>query len=328
MGEGAAIQISIVIPIYNVEKCLPDCLESVLQQSYSDLQVILVEDGSPDGSAAICDAYAAKDARVQVIHKKNEGASVARNVGIRAANGKYIMFVDSDDQLELTACEALLRQAEAVSADVVAGTTRWIDRTGGEAQKEEVCIMRPYPIDEEILDGETYMLRQLLNNTYMSTIWAFMYNRDFLMRNKLYFMEGVVREDEEWVQRMFCCARRVTQCDVFFYKYYLWKNSVMRDPASVRMAKDFIDKVCPRMMKQIMTVDNKPLQELCISHIVRTYLAAISAYPAYYAEHTQEIDFAFLKKYTKGKIWVWITILRFNTNLFCTMWNARSSLKK
>ena len=92
--------ISIIIPIYNVEKYLPDCLNSVISQTYSNIEIILVDDGSPDGCAKICDYYAKKDNRIKVIHQKNGGLSNARNSGIKIATGKYITFVDSDDYID------------------------------------------------------------------------------------------------------------------------------------------------------------------------------------------------------------------------------------
>ena len=99
--------ISIIVPIYNVEKYLRRCVDSILCQSYHNLEVWLVDDGSPDGCPAICDEYAGKDKRVKVIHKKNGGLSDARNVAIDVATGEYICFVDSDDYVASTYVETL-----------------------------------------------------------------------------------------------------------------------------------------------------------------------------------------------------------------------------
>lgn len=92
--------ISVIIPVYNVAAYLPECLDTALSQSYSNLQVILIDDGSTDSSGAICDEYAANDSRIVVIHQKNGGAAAAKNAGLRVATGKYLSFVDSDDYLE------------------------------------------------------------------------------------------------------------------------------------------------------------------------------------------------------------------------------------
>ena len=113
--------ISIVIPIYNVGRYLEECVNSVLSQTYSDLQIILVDDGSTDSSGAICDDFAEKDRRVQVIHKKNGGLSDARNVGTSAASGDFIFYLDSDDYLEINAIQNLLEAQRLYRADVVVG---------------------------------------------------------------------------------------------------------------------------------------------------------------------------------------------------------------
>ena len=91
--------VSVIVPVYNVEKHLRDCVDSILAQTYPELEIILVDDGSPDGSPAICDEYAASDPRVRVIHKNNHGVSAVRNTGLDAAEGKWIVFVDSDDTI-------------------------------------------------------------------------------------------------------------------------------------------------------------------------------------------------------------------------------------
>ena len=92
--------ISVIVPIYNVEKYLPQCIESILRQTYTNLEIILVDDGSPDSCPQICDDYAAKDSRIKVIHQANSGVSAARNSGLKIAKGKYIGFIDGDDYIE------------------------------------------------------------------------------------------------------------------------------------------------------------------------------------------------------------------------------------
>lgn len=111
--------ISIIIPVYKTEKYLKRCIESALNQTYQKLEIILVDDGSPDECPRICDEYARKDNRIKVIHKENGGVSRARNIALSIANGKYITFLDSDDFLEQKACEILYKIALQYNADVV-----------------------------------------------------------------------------------------------------------------------------------------------------------------------------------------------------------------
>ena len=112
--------LSVIIPVYNVKPYLEKCVESIVDQTYHNLQIILVDDGSTDGSQTICDELAQKDSRIVVIHKENGGLSTARNVGMDRAKGDYIAFVDSDDWLERNMYEVLINQLEAHDADLVA----------------------------------------------------------------------------------------------------------------------------------------------------------------------------------------------------------------
>ncbi|MBQ8769519.1 MAG: glycosyltransferase family 2 protein, partial [Oscillospiraceae bacterium] len=109
---------SVVVPVYNVENYLKECVDSILRQSFADFELILVDDGSKDGSGAICDAYALGDARVKVIHKENGGQSTARNAGVRAAAGEYAVFLDSDDFIDTSDFFADLHSALTDNADV------------------------------------------------------------------------------------------------------------------------------------------------------------------------------------------------------------------
>ena len=112
-------KISVIIPVYKVEQYIRQCLDSVIGQTYQNLEIILVDDGSPDGCGMICDEYAKKDSRVIVVHQENQGVSVARNVGIEMATGEWIMFVDPDDWLELECCEKVIECVFSKPWDIV-----------------------------------------------------------------------------------------------------------------------------------------------------------------------------------------------------------------
>lgn len=114
-------KVSIIVPVYNVEKYLENCIESLINQSLKDIEIILVDDGSPDGSPKICDDYSKKDKRIKVIHKKNGGVSAARNDGLKEATGEYVIFCDSDDWMDKNGLEYLYKQATKTYADIVIG---------------------------------------------------------------------------------------------------------------------------------------------------------------------------------------------------------------
>lgn len=131
-------KISIIIPVYKVEPYLRQCLDSVVNQTYKNLEIILVDDGSPDNCGAICDEYAKKDERIRVIHKRNEGLPAARNEGIRAATGEWLAFVDSDDWCELDYYEKLIDAVKGHEADIF-----WAG--GGLREYEHTCKKSSHP---------------------------------------------------------------------------------------------------------------------------------------------------------------------------------------
>ena len=119
-------QVTIIIPIYNTERYLKRCLESVISQTYSNLEIILVDDGSTDNSGIICDNYAKKDTRIRVIHQRNSGVSIARNVAIDISQGEYIKFVDSDDTMDAFAIEKMISKSSG--CDAIISGFRYIDK--------------------------------------------------------------------------------------------------------------------------------------------------------------------------------------------------------
>ena len=112
-------EISIIVPVYNVEKYLPRCVDSILNQTFTNFELILVNDGSTDRSGIICDQYKKRDNRIKVIHKTNEGVSKARNIGISEAKGRYIEFIDSDDWIERSLLEDTLKQIRIDNSDII-----------------------------------------------------------------------------------------------------------------------------------------------------------------------------------------------------------------
>lgn len=138
------MRISVIIPVYNAEKYLQPCVDSVLMQTYKDFELILVDDGSKDGSGAMCEKIASQDSRVHVVHQKNAGAGAARNAGIKTAKGEYIVFVDSDDMIEPEYMELLSKQNE----DLVFIDVDRVDEKGKVLGKEYLSKYKGFPKDE------------------------------------------------------------------------------------------------------------------------------------------------------------------------------------
>ena len=177
--------LSIIVPVYDVERYLPKCIGSILAQTFTDFELILVEDGSPDNCPALCDAAAEKDARIRVIHQKNGGLSAARNAGLDAARGEWIGFVDSDDYIAPEMYEALYKAVQSTGADLALCDYAEVDETGA------LCPPMHISLAEQVFTG-----RELLKNatdTMIQPAWNKLYRRAIFAQ--LRYPEGKLNED-------------------------------------------------------------------------------------------------------------------------------------
>ena len=178
------VKVSIIVPVYNVEKYLSKCLESLINQTLKDIEIVCVNDGSTDNSLSILKEYANKDSRIKIIDKQNEGVSVARNTGINAATGKYLMFADSDDYLVENACEKALNTIEHNNSDIcIFGHYDLVD---GKLVKSSV--------NKDIIKAQKQN-----NQTYTDfsiNIWDKIYNREFLIRNSINFIPNLKTSED------------------------------------------------------------------------------------------------------------------------------------
>lgn len=228
--------ISVIVPVFNVEQYLRECLDSVLSQSYSDLQVILIDDGSTDSSGAICDEYAKRDSRIVVIHQKNGGAAAAKNAGLRIATGKYLSFVDSDDYLEPGAYAHMVAQLEGTNADVIqcAFCDVFPDKTVSHVIQDEqtafTCIQ---------------YLEQFTKDWTCGLLWDKLYRRKLF--DGIFFEEGHKIDDEYFTYRGILNAQKVVRDTSVVYNYRKRRSSVMRSPESGKqIVKDRIDYLSKR----------------------------------------------------------------------------------
>lgn len=185
--------ISIVIPIYNVENYVEKCLNSVIRQTYNNIEIILIDDGSKDKSKEICDSYARKDKRINVIHKENRGVSSARNTGIEAAKGNYITFIDSDDYIDEDYIEKLYGLCIKNNSDIVICGVKDEDCDGNIVkQSKEIKVN---------LNKKDF-LKELLNQQYFFTVcWAKFYKRDII--GNIRFNENMkIAEDFDFLYRL------------------------------------------------------------------------------------------------------------------------------
>lgn len=226
--------ISVIIPVYNVEKYLPQCLDSVLNQDHRALEVILIDDGSADNSGTICDAYAAKDGRVTVIHQKNGGAAAAKNAGLRAATGEFLSFVDSDDYLEPNVYGFMVETLKHSGAAAVQFSFRNIYTTYAEEE-----ILKP-----ETVDNETYLVRFTKDWT-CSLLWNKLYRRECY--EGIFFEEGHKIDDEYFTYQGFLKPCRIVCDSRIIYNYRKRGSSVMSSPAAAEQrVLDCLDSAVKR----------------------------------------------------------------------------------
>lgn len=209
--------VSVIIPIYNVEPYLRRCINSVINQTYTNLEIILVDDGSPDGCPAICDEYVQKDNRIKVIHKKNGGLSDARNAGLKIAKGKYITFIDSDDWISPLYIDVLSKNLEANQADIsiVENLVTQDDTNATDINTNRTQVM-----------SSKEALHQLFkyNKISFAVSWGKLYKKELF--TNIEFPIGKFHEDEFTTYKLFYSARKIVWNSHPLYYYFQRGNSI------------------------------------------------------------------------------------------------------
>lgn len=213
-------KVSIIVPVYNIEKYLAKCLDSLINQTLEDIEIICVNDGSTDNSAEILNEYAQKDSRIKIINQENAGLSAARNTGINAANGEYIGYVDSDDWVDLTYFENLYNAAIQNNADIaVAG----IKRVGGEHYKEKLFLEFKNPTTTNNVE-EKFRLCDIPDKSY---VWNKIYKLSEIKKHNLYFRVGVNYEDIIYAPKIIHILSTLTTVPNTYYYYLKRRGSIV-----------------------------------------------------------------------------------------------------
>ena len=216
--EKSGPEISVIVPVYKVERFLPACIDSLLAQTFADFELILVDDGSPDGCPVLCDAAAEKDNRVRVLHKANGGVSTARNAGLDMARGKWIAFVDSDDSVQPDYLEKMYTAARAVGADIALCGGQCVDEEGGVIGPGEPRIT------DEVM-GREEALRRLVTPEYQVP-WNKLYRRDVLEAHGLRIPQVLFAEDQLFNLEYLHFVRTVVSIPDIGYHYLQNPQSV------------------------------------------------------------------------------------------------------
>ena len=229
--------ISVIVPVYKVEKFLDKCVQSIVEQTYENLEIILVDDGSPDNCPAICDDWAARDSRIKVIHKNNGGISDVRNIGMAAASGKYIGFVDSDDYIEKNMYEKLYKVMEKENADIVMCN---YDKLPDIKDNEDKS-----PVKNEVFNG-TQGLKKLYESQsgYYAVVWNKLYKKNIL--SDIEFPVGKLYEDIFVMHMIFFKCKKIVTLENKLYHYVQRTGSIINS-AITTCDLDCVEAICSRI---------------------------------------------------------------------------------
>lgn len=261
-------EISIIVPIYNIENYLEKCLQSILNQNFQSYEVILVNDGSTDNSREIAEKYVALNSNLfRLINQENKGLSEARNTGINAANGKYICFVDSDDYIENDYLQKMYETMQHTDADMVFCAFRSVDETGN-------CLKNVYEFSFEA--GVPYVLKERKDVLLtQNAAWNKLYKKSIIDEHQLYFTKGAWYEDLRFVKKYVLFADKFAYCDKVLYNYLIRTGSIMNSMSSKRNIEilDAVEEVVSFYReKNVIANYQDEIEFLAIDHI---YISAL-----------------------------------------------------
>jgi len=258
---------SIVVPVYNVEDYIYECLESIAMQTNSNLEVILVDDGSTDNSSTICRDFASKNDNFVYLKKMNGGLSDARNFGLRHASKEYVIFVDGDDYIDKSTVENLEKYLSKISynPDILVGEAY----SFGRSYLKKYSTF--YNLDVEF-DGISYYKKCLVNNYLEVPTWLHIYRREFLIENNLFFKDGIFHEDEEHTVRCYLSARSIIETGLYFYYYRIREGSIMTDNRKFQKRISDLKDTYNTLRQKLIVIEDKKLLKYFDSYWVTVFL--------------------------------------------------------
>ena len=280
--------VSIIVPVYNVEKYIEKCLQSLLEQTYQAIEIILIDDGSTDKSGKICDNCANVDDRIRVIHQKNKGVSTARNVGIQYASGSYIVFVDPDDWVTSSFIQTLYNLLIDNDAELAIIGVLSHYETLSEEIVDFVDIAKPKEL--KLMTSEQTLDNILDEDMFLGYLWNKMFKRELIIDNKIKFSEDV----KIWEDLLFCCQyilqiNKSVYRDEKLYVYNIRKNSVTnsidnnKEKTKLLAAEKMLEICCEKSNMFI-----KKMKTMYVSTAIRLAFSCMYANGGYDPEIVKE----------------------------------------
>lgn len=260
------ILLSIIIPIYNVEKYLSRCLESIISQYNNDVELILIDDGSTDNSEKIYMKYVKKYKFIKFIKQKNAGLSEARNIGMKNSKAEYILFLDSDDYLETNSLSKVYKYLLLRKYDIVLCN-------GYRIVSGKKNLIRINKDDDKIYSGINYLINSIESNSYYPAVWLNIYSRKYVMENNLFFKKGRLHEDVEWFPRALKYANKVIITNIILYNYEIRENSITTRTDTYKNGLDIIQNVM-ELEKEFIDLPRKK-KKIFYDYLSNQYLNGI-----------------------------------------------------
>lgn len=271
-------KISIIIPVYNVEKYITRCMDSIINQTFKDLEIILVDDGSLDNCPQICDDYACQDDRIVVIHQENKGLGLARNAGLDIATGKYVTFVDSDDYIALDAMERIWNRLEDSCADMCVFS--YVNKADSGDENRKII-----PVGETVFEGRSILSVLLLGmvgaepsyyrDTYIGmSVWKCGYLREVLEKNRIRFISERVYISEDimfQIQALKYMRRAVTMTDPLYY----YCENASSDSLTKKYSEDKFRRYKKLYLKELELLNDLRLGEDGFNRAARMFLGNV-----------------------------------------------------
>ena len=254
--------ISIIIPFYNASKYLKRCIDSVINQNYKNLEIILVNDGSTDDSKKICDEFRKKDQRIKVINKKNEGVARARNEGIINAKGKYITFVDADDWLEKDAIYRLYYIILRENVDIVRGNF-FFENENGIYDYGKLDVLKDLRIEKNNLNEKNMLIKKIFKGEIRAYVWLLLLKRELLVNNNILFKQDIpYMEDTIFYIELILSNSSLFMADEKTYHYFYNNNSATKSPKKLKVNIDSVLSVTEIIIEMLNKKNKKLLQDI------------------------------------------------------------------
>lgn len=261
--------VSIIIPVYNVEKYLEECLDSAINQTYKNIEIIVVNDGSTDGSLSILNEYASRCSNLKILNQENKGLSGARNSGLKHAKGKYIYFLDSDDFIDLNMIEECIELAEKNNLDIINFDAQ-VFYDNDFATNFKPNYDRSKVLNSNIYTGEEFYKYIKNHSAYKSPVWLSFYRLEFLEKNSLDFYEGITHEDELFSIKSFILANRVIYHPKAYFHRRIREDSIMTQAKSLKNIEGYMI-ISEELNKLLDTVENIETRKILKKHILQFY---------------------------------------------------------